>query len=221
MRFRRRPLHAAPTADAPSRPRPRRLPGKPPWRSRTLATAALVLALVGAVTLTVKALDPAPPAAPSPAPALLGAWVDGASASPSAQQAATGQLEAAIGRKLAIGHSYVPWGRRLGGMPATDAAAGRTPLITFGAGADPRSVAAGRYDAYLTALARDVAAVGRPVLLRYAWTMDRAALRRDTRSASPFVAAWRHVHDLFATYGVLGAWVWSPGAIMFFLIAGT
>ena len=215
MRFRRRPLHAAPRPGASGHARPRHLPSKPLWRSRSFATAGLVLALVGAVTLSVKALGPAAPAAPPRAAALLGAWVKGASASPSAQQAATSQLEAAIGRKLAIGHSDVPWGQRLGTLPALNAAAGRMPLITFGAGADPRSVGAGRYDAYLTALARDVAAVGRPVLLRYAWTVDRAAQRRDSRSISPFVSAWRHVHDLFATYGVLGAWVWSPGADVF------
>jgi hypothetical protein len=215
MRLRRRPRHAAPKSGAPRHVRPRRQARWRPWRSRTFATAGLVLALVGAVTLSVKAVGPAAPAGPSPTAALLGAWVKGASASPSTQQAATSQLETAIGRKLAIGHSYVPWGQRLGRLPALNAAAGRMPLITFGAGADPRSVAAGRSDAYLTSLARDVAAVGRPVLLRYAWTMDRAALRRSPRSVSPFVAAWRHVHHLFATHGVLGAWVWSPGADVF------
>jgi hypothetical protein len=77
MRFRRRPRHAAPKADAPGHARPRHLPGKPLWRSRTFATVGLVLALVGAVALSVKALDPAAPAPPPRSPALLGAWVKG------------------------------------------------------------------------------------------------------------------------------------------------
>lgn len=222
MRFRRRPRHAAPKSGSPRhahaarhRRVARRLAGRRPWRSRTFTTAILVPALVGAVTLSVKAVGPAAPSAQTPTAALLGAWVNGGSSSASAQQAATGQLEAAIGRKLAIGHSFVPWGQALGSAPAMNAAAGRTPMISFGRGADPRAVAAGHYDAYLSSLARGVAAVGRPVLLRYVWTMDRTVPRRSWRSGSPFVAAWRHVHDLFAIQGVRGSWVWSPGADVF------
>ena len=221
MRFGRRPRHAAPKSGAPRHvhaarnTRAARRPARRPWRSRTFTTAGLVLALVGAVTLSVKAVGPAAPAASSPTAALLGAWVKGGSGSPSAQLAATSQLEAAIGRKLAISQSFVPWGQSLGSLPASNAAAGRMPLITFGSGADPAAVAAGRSDAYLSSLARSVAAIGRPVLLRYAWTMDRNVQRRAWRSGSPFVAAWRHVHDLFATKGVRGSWVWSPGADVF------
>jgi hypothetical protein len=212
MRFGRRPRHAAPKSGAPRHLHAAR--GRL-WRSRSFTTAALVLALVGAVTLSVKAIGPAAPVSPSPTAALLGAWVKGSSESPSAQQAATSQLEAAIGRKLAIGHSYVPWGQGLGSVPALNAAAGRIPLITFGGGADPRAVAVGRYDPYLTSLARGVGAIGRPVLLRYDWTADRTTQRRSWRSGSPFVAAWRHVHDLFAAQGVRGSWVWSPAADVF------
>ena len=222
MRFGRRPRHAAPKSGAPRHlhatrhVRAAREPaGRRPWRSRTFTTVGLVLALVGAVALSVKAVGPAAPVAPSPTAALLGAWVKGSSAEPSAQQAATRQLEAAIGRKLAIGHSFVPWGQGLGSLPALNAADGRIPLISFGGGADPRAVADGRYDAYLASLARGVGALGKPVLLRYIWTADRVAPRRSWRSGSPFVAAWRHVHDLFAAQGVRGSWVWSPGADVF------
>ena len=222
MRFGRRPRHAAPKSGAPrhlhaaGRVRVARgLAGRRPWRSRTFTTVSLVLALVGAVALSVKAVGPAAPVTPSPTAALLGAWVKGTSESPSAQQAATRQLEATIGRKLAIGHSFVPWGQGLGSLPALNAADGRIPLISFGGGADPRAVAGGRYDAYLASLARGVGALGKPVLLRYIWTADRVAPRSSWRSGSPFVAAWRHVHDLFAAQGVRGSWVWSPGADVF------
>ena len=213
----RRPRHAAPKSKSgvPGDARTAQRPARGPWRSRTLTTAGLVLALVGAVTLSVKAVGPAAPAAPSPTAALLGAWVKGTSGSPAAQQAATSQLEAAIGRKLAISQTFVPWGASLGSLPATNAAAGRIPLITFGAGAGPSAVAAGRSDTYLASLARGVAAIGRPVLLNYAWTADSNVQRRAWRGGSPFVAAWRHVHDLFAAKGVRGSWVWAPGADVF------
>ena len=71
----------------------------------------------------------------------------------------------------------MPWGAGLGEVPAANVAAGRTPMISFGRAGSPRAVAAGRHDRYLAALARSVAALGRPVLLRYAWGMDGASLR--------------------------------------------
>jgi hypothetical protein len=165
-----------------------------------------VLALLGGLTLSARALDRAGP--PTSAPALLGAG--SRAATTAAQQAADGRLEAAIGRKLSIGHSFVPWGAALGDLPAANLAAGRTPMISFGRGASSRAVAAGRHDAYLRSLARSVAGLGQPVLLRYAWGMDGWARRADAGSGPAFVAAWRHVHDLFAAQGVQAFWVWSP-----------
>jgi hypothetical protein len=208
MRLGRRPRHVAPRRGAPRHARhaaPRRL-----WRSRTVTSAVLVLALVGALTLSVHALGPTPQ--PPPA-AMLGAWVAGDSAA--SPQAATERLEAAIGRKLSIGHSFVRWGQGLGSLPAWNVAAGRTPMLSFGNGVSARAVAAGRYDAYLRSLARGVAALGRPVLLRYAWAMDRTVRRDPARAGQAYVAAWRHVHDLFAAQGVGGAWVWAPDADAF------
>jgi hypothetical protein len=193
MRSRRGPRHAA--------------PGRRPWR-RPATAVALVLTLLGGLTLSAKALDRAGP--PTSDPALLGAG--SRAATTAAQQAADGRLEAAIGRKLSIGHSFVPWGAALGDLPAANLAAGRTPMISFGRGASSRAVAAGRHDAYLRSLARSVAGLGQPVLLRYAWGMDGWAGRADAGSGPAFVAAWRHVHDLFAAQGVQAFWVWSPTA---------
>src|SRR5512132_3257175 len=182
-------------------------------RRRRVLVAALLVAALGVLTLSARALTPpAPDAAPSPA--LLGAWVKGDSGQPAAQQTATVQLEAALGRKLAVGHSFVPWGDGLGSLPAWHLAQGRTPLISFG-GARPGEVAAGLHDQYLGSLARQIVALGRPVLLRYAGDMDRAAGWRSSGYGPAFVAAWRHLHDLFAAAGVAGAWVWSPRAEAF------
>jgi hypothetical protein len=191
-----------------------------PWRSRAFVAVTLVLALVGSLTLSVRALSPRPAPLQSSPTASLGAWVSGDSSAPASQLAATHQLEATIGRKLAIGHSFVPWGKGLGSLPAANVAEGRTPLISFGDGGDPSGVAKGSYDAYLRSLARGVGALGRPVLLRYVWTVagparDAPARRGRPWSGSAVVAAWRHVHDLFASQGVRGSWVWSPDAEVF------
>jgi hypothetical protein len=182
------------------------------WRRTTLTAVGLVLALIAALTLSANAISPPTPE-PAPAPALLGAGASAVSGT-AASQEATRRLETAIGRQLNIGHSFVPWGADLGELPAANLAAGRTPMISFGRDSKPREVASGRHDRYLAALARDVAALGQPVLLRYAWGMD-AAGRRTTRSGSAFVAAWRHVHQLFAARGVRAFWVWSPNADAF------
>jgi hypothetical protein len=214
MRSGRHLRHAA-SKPKPKRGAPRHARRGRPWRSRTLTAAVLVLALGSALTLSVRALAPAPPGAGTPSAAMLGAWVAGGTPAASSQQAATEQLEAAIGRKLAIGHSFVRWGHGLGSLPAWHVAAGRTPLLSFGKGVSARAVAAGRYDAYLTSLARSVGALGRPVLLRYAWAMDSQVRRDPVRSGPAYVAAWRHVHDLFAAQGVGGSWVWAPDADAF------
>jgi Right handed beta helix region/Glycosyl hydrolase family 26 len=183
-----------------------------PWR-RPVTAVGLVLALIGALTLSAKAISP-PAAQPAAAAALLGAGARAGSGTVAAQQAATRRLEAAIGRKLNVAHSFVPWGAGLGDAPAANVAAGRTPMISFGKAANPRAVAAGLHDRYLASLARGVAALGAPVLLRYGWGMDGTG-RSATRSGPAYVAAWRHVHDLFTDKGVRAFWVWSPNADAF------
>src|SRR5688500_10967835 len=85
-----------------------------PWRRSTLGAVGLVLALVGALSLSARATS-SPPPQPASAPALLGSGARGDSGTASGQQAAIDRLEAAIGRNLSIGHSFVPWGEGLGG----------------------------------------------------------------------------------------------------------
>jgi hypothetical protein len=172
-----------------------------------------VLALIAALSLSARATGPSAPE-PAAAPALLGAGAQADSGPATVQQAAIGRLETAIGRQFNIGHSFVPWGAGLGEVPAANVAAGRTPMISFGKGGSWRAVANGRHDPYLTSLARSVAALDRPVLLRYAWGMDTTSQQTSTTRSrgAAYVAAWRHVHDLFAARGVRAFWVWSPNA---------
>ena len=182
------------------------------WRAahvRILISASLVLALVGVVALSVRALTPATPKQP---PALLGAFVDGGAAG--SQQAVTRRLETAMGRKLAIGHSFITWG---GEWDPTRHQRGRgpDPIALVRRWRQMGAVAAGRHDAYLGSLARSIRALGRPVLLRYAWDMHTSGRPGSRRSGASYVAAWRHVHALFAAQGVSASWVWSPPAEAF------
>ncbi len=154
--------------------------------------------------------------APPRSGAWFGSWVASRyGSSQDARQRVIGELEARLGRKLAIDHTFVPWGHDIGWQPAWDLSQGRIPLISFGSDGDTIDVASGRSDAYLRSLAEEVRALGRPVMLRYAYEMDGEANVGWVHSGRDFVAAWRHVHDLFESAGVDAAWVWAPNATAF------
>lgn len=77
------------------------------------------------------------------------------------------------------------------------------------------AVARGDHDAYLTQFAEDAAEWGRPFFLRLNpemngfWFPWGASVNGNT--ARRFVAAWRHVHDVFRRAGATKAtWVWCP-----------
>jgi hypothetical protein len=83
-----------------------------------------------------------------------------------------------------------------------------------------RKVAAGAYDRQLTANARRIAMLGRRVFVTFGHEPDKPT----DLPASPagFVAAWRHVHDLFVRAGARNVvWVWVvTGYPPFFRVAG-
>jgi beta-mannanase len=194
---------------------PSRLPRLP--RLPRGVTALLLLAgLVGALTVSARAFPPASPQRQAqlvPSAAWLGAWVQPASFSRQVQQDAVLELERQIGRRLAIDHTYVPWGAALGWRPAWDVSLGRIPLITFGNGGNTTEIAQGRHDVYLRQLSEAVRELGKPVFLRYAHRMDLASASSWVGSPAAYVAAWRHVHEIFA--GLPVSWVWTPTAAGF------
>ncbi len=68
-------------------------------------------------------------------------------------------------------------------------------------------VADGRYDETLAAQARGIASLDTPVFVTFDHEPDQPA--EDLGSAGDFVAAWRHVHDLYTAEGATNAvWVW-------------
>jgi hypothetical protein len=76
-------------------------------------------------------------------------------------------------------------------------------------------VIAGRYDTFIREFAEEARDWGHPFFLRFDWEMNGNwfpwAEGVNGNQAGEFVAAWRHVHDLFAAAGATNAtWVWCP-----------
>lgn len=107
------------------------------------------------------------------------------------------------------------------------ARSGITPLITWEPW-DPtvpdenryplRDIAAGLHDTYLLEQAARVRDIGAPVAIRFGHEMNApwypwgAGVHGNT--PADYVAAYRHVHDLFAAQGVTDVtWVWAPAAL--------
>lgn len=83
------------------------------------------------------------------------------------------------------------------------------------------SISEGVHDSYLRQYARDIAANGLPLVIRmnpemngdwYRWAEPNPDFDNPPGS---YVAAWRHIHDLFAEEGAndLVIWLWSPNRI--------
>ncbi len=75
-------------------------------------------------------------------------------------------------------------------------------------------VAAGRYDRYIRSWARAAADYERPIMLRFMHEMNGNwypwSITTNGNSEATYIAAWRHVHDLFAEEGATNvSWVWT------------
>ena len=75
-------------------------------------------------------------------------------------------------------------------------------------------VASGRFDRYIRSWARAAADYERPIMLRFMHEMNGNwypwATTTNGNSEATYIAAWRHVHDLFAEAGASNvSWVWT------------
>jgi hypothetical protein len=73
----------------------------------------------------------------------------------------------------------------------------------------------GRHDAYIKKFAEAAKAWGKPFFLRFNWEMNGGwfawAEGVNGNRQGEYVAAWRHVHDIFTAAGATNAtWVWCP-----------
>jgi hypothetical protein len=168
-----------------------------------------------------------PSAAPGIAASIeVGAWVKPPDLSGTAAQNIA-VLESEIGRRLDISLHYDPFAAT---FPSTDEladkVAGRIPEVSWDCGGTDADVAAGRYDATIAAEARNMAAFGSQILLRYKWEfnlptssnnrsecIDPATDADGYFSAAEFVAAWRHIHDIFRAANATNVlFLWNPDA---------
>jgi hypothetical protein len=143
--------------------------------------------------------------------AYLGAWVKPPQLTEPQRIAAVSTLERELGRRLDIVNTY----RRFDQDLLTDSdltftERGSTMMISW-AGGDTRAVTMGRYDGVIRAGAVAVRNYGRPLLLRFRWEMDRPGLAASMWSPADFIAAWKHVREIFTAAGATNvSWVWCP-----------
>lgn len=198
-----------------------------------------VVALVFAVALLVTLLPMETPQAQERTLAERGIGF-GAYAPPSpwAGMEAVHALEAELGSRLDVVHSYHAWGNDWGhldpAMLEAMSADGRVPLLTWepweaqsegssspgGTVTDQPEfrlarIADGAFDDYVREWARKLRDFGSTVYLRpmhemngdwYPWS---GVVNGNT--PEDYVAAWRHLHDVFAAEGADNVrWVWSP-----------
>ncbi len=83
-----------------------------------------------------------------------------------------------------------------------------------------RKVADGTFDAYLTSYAQAVAALRMPLVIRFDQEMNGnwyrwAEFENPQVAKGDYVAAWRHVHDVFQAQGAndYAMWLWSPNRV--------
>jgi len=81
-------------------------------------------------------------------------------------------------------------------------------------------VISGRYDAYIRDFATKAKEWGKPFFLRFNWEMNGFwfpwSEGVNGNTPGQFVAAWRHVHDIFEQVGATNAtWVWCPNVDLF------
>jgi hypothetical protein len=117
-----------------------------------------------------------------------------------------------LGRGEKIIHLFYGFGDRLpsslGNLPA-----GAVPLISW-RGAPYDNILGGRSDGLIRAAARNLAALRKPVFLRWGWEMNGDwypwAGPNNGDNPQGYVDCWRRLHRIFAQQGARNvAWVWS------------
>jgi mannan endo-1,4-beta-mannosidase len=187
------------------------------------------------------ALFPAAAAAKSaPRPAYWGAWIGDQLTGQAApwDMGTVERFEQLVGKGMSLVEFSSPFSECDSGgchgfqFPAPQMEAirqhGSIPVLSWGSEIIPRDsaqqpdaqlsdVIEGRYDSYIGQFAAEAAAWGHPFFLRFDWEMNGDWLpwseQANGNSPGQFIAAWRHVHDIFAAAGATNAtWVWCPYA---------
>jgi hypothetical protein len=200
-----------------------------------LARAGVLLASVAALALPPAAAEAA---ASAQAPVYWGAHIGnlfGFHSEAPWNMANASALAASVGKAPSLIEFGIWWygcdsGRcRLNPFPTAQLQATRTygaiPVLSWASGSESApyaptyplaAIAAGRYDSYLANWAVAARRWHHPLFLRFDWEMNIPGLWGWSpgvggNTARGYVAAWRHVHDVFVSNGALNVtWVWCP-----------
>lgn len=142
---------------------------------------------------------------------LVGASVQAEGPGDAARLAAVEDFEAAVGRRLDLVHTYLPFDREFpSGSDAELLKSSRELLVSWN-GMDMARVAAGADDTLIRSRARAMRDAGNPLWLMFRGEMDRPNLRATVPTPELYVQAYRHVRDLFREEGANQvSWVWCP-----------
>jgi glycosyl hydrolase family 26 len=209
------------------RPFPR---GSHPTVRRRRARLASVIVVISALAIAASAFfvlgarnpkqatDPPPPHRSSALPTTPESYLGVYAAGVPATYAGVSAFTAATGVTPRLVVYYSGWPEPFQASFAdTVAKHGAVPLVQL----DPDNVsvaaiAAGHYDAYLDAYAKAVRAHRKPVILSFGHEMNGTWFSWGYTHASPaaFVAAWRHIVDIFRAYGAGNVtWMWTVNII--------
>jgi mannan endo-1,4-beta-mannosidase len=112
-------------------------------------------------------------------------------------------------------HTFPYW---LGPLGRTRHAGVTSVVDMYSASVRLRAIANGTYDAALRAWAIGAKLWGHRFLLRFDWEMNGrwfpwGTTPSNQNTPADYVAAWRHMHDIFAAAGARNVrWVWCPNA---------
>jgi Glycosyl hydrolase family 26 len=200
------------------------------------AVSPPVTAPVTAV-LPARPVDPLPTDPPPPVDAYWGAWIGPQLTGTAApwDMGAVSKFEQLTGKALSMIEFSSPFAncseapcsyynfpsdsfdaiRAYGAIPFFSWSSQSTPTAGDQSDFQLADIIAGAYDDYIHSWATSAAEWGHPFFLRFDWEMNGSWFPwgEETNGNQPgeFVAAWRHVHDIFTMAGASNAtWVWCP-----------
>lgn len=198
----------------------------------------MLLTVVATTALAATALSASAGRSAAPQPTVYWGAVTGSVADPvlsAGNVPSTSTFATAVGKRpslIPVGYSWYGCGsagcafvpfparaltaiRRFGAIPlvswasANESGGDQTPFSLA-------SIASGTFDSFLTQWADAARRWGHPFFLRFDWEMNIPGLWPWSPGVSgntpaAYVAAWRHVHDVFAREGARNVtWVWCP-----------
>ena len=123
------------------------------------------------------------------------------------------EFEKLIGRELDLVHVFNEWADPFPTPSDRELAAQRPVLMISWSGTDTRAIASGLEDDVIRQQAQGIKSLGKPILLRWRWEMDRPNLQASVWSPEDYIAAWKHIRKIFDAEQVTNVgWVWCPHA---------